>query len=110
MKGRFLALAIALTIPTMSVASNVTVTQKKPWSTAGQNGYIVSYKHEGKVWKKAKVYCMSVGKPIYLIENLDRGDGVKVGISVGDDNGSLATEIAPGYMSWAIDLWKQTCR
>jgi len=38
-----------------------------------------------------------------------RGDGVKMGISVEADKGGLATEIAPGYMSFAIGLWRQTC-
>lgn len=100
----------ALLMPTLATAADVTITKKKAWATAGQSGYVVNYKHEGKLWKNAKVYCLSVGKPIYLIENLDRGDGVKMGISVEADNGGLATDIAPGYMSFAIDLWKQTCR
>jgi hypothetical protein len=100
----------ALLMPTLAVAADVTITKKKAWSTAGQSGYVVEYKHDGKIWKNAKVYCVSVGKPIYLIENVDRGDGVKLGISVEADQGGLATEIAPRYMNFAIDLWSHTCK
>lgn len=109
MKALLVACAIVLATASISSAAEVTIAKKKAWHSAGQSGYVVSYMHEAKLWKNAKVYCVSVGKPIYLIENLDRGDGVKMGLGVGADEGGLATEIAPGYMNWAIDLWRQTC-
>lgn len=91
-------------------ADSVSIVKKRAWSTDGQSGYIISYRHDGKLGKNAKVYCLSVGKPIYLIEGLDRGDGKKIGIMVGDESGGLATTLAPGYMIWAIDIWRLTCR
>jgi hypothetical protein len=93
-------------------ADDLAVLKKKAWSTAGQSGYVITYKHDGKIGKGAKVYCVSGGRPIYLVEDLDRGDGSMVGIMVGTDGttGKLATEVVPGYMAWAIDVWRMTCR
>lgn len=91
-------------------ADDVAILKKKAWSTAGQSGYVITYRHDGKVGKNAKVYCVSAGKPAYLVEGLDRGDGKKIGIMVDDDNGGLATDLAPRYMLWAIDVWRLTCR
>lgn len=91
------------------VADELVVLKKVPWSTNVQRGYIITYNHDGKIGKNAKVYCTSGGKPAYLIDGLDRGDGKKVGISVGAEGGGLATDIAPGYMRWAIDIWRMTC-
>lgn len=107
---KFLPVFMVALMASFAHADTVSIVKKKPWSTDGQRGYIISYRHDGKAGKNAKVYCWSGGKPMYLIEGLDRGDGVKLGIMVGADGGGLATEIAPGYMAWAIDVWRLTCR
>lgn len=89
----------------------VKVVSKKAWRSNSLRGFIVSYKVDGKTYRGAKVHCISSSGPAYLIENLDRGDGMKVDIDVGTEDGTgvLAT-LAPGYMNWSIDLWLQTCR
>ncbi|PSS62178.1 hypothetical protein C6558_23710 [Ensifer sp. NM-2] len=109
MKVIYAALMTALTT-SVAHADDVSVLKKKAWSTDRQSGYVITYKHDGKVGNDAKVYCVSGGKPAYLVEGLDRGDGQKIGIMVDDDNGGLATDLAPGYMRWAIDVWRLTCR
>ncbi|MBY5805568.1 hypothetical protein HFN52_18405 [Rhizobium leguminosarum] len=109
---RFAVILLTALCTSVAHADDLAVLKKKAWSTAGQSGYIITYKHDGKIVKDAKVYCASGGKPIYLVEGLDRGDGKKVGIGVGTDgvSGDLAGELAPGYMRWAIDVWRLTCR
>lgn len=74
--------------------------------------YIVTYRHEGKIVKNAKIYCKYHNRPIYILENLDRGDGVRLDVDVAsqDDSAKIAKDIAPGYMSFAIDSWLQTCK
>ncbi|UTV40734.1 hypothetical protein MYG64_33640 (plasmid) [Ensifer adhaerens] len=66
--------AVLMTTLTASVAraDDVSILKKKAWSMDGQSGYVITYKHDGKVGKNAKVYCVSGGKPAYLVEGLDR--------------------------------------
>ncbi|RVN89009.1 hypothetical protein VPK21_001360 (plasmid) [Sinorhizobium kummerowiae] len=109
MKVIFAVLMTALTT-SVAHADDVSILKKKARAKGGQSGYVINYKHDGKVGQNAKVYCVSGGKPIYLVEGLDRGDGKKLDIMVDGDNGGLATDLAPGYMRWAIDVWRLTCR
>lgn len=91
-------------------ADNVSVIKKKPWLARSLSGYTITYEHDGKTHNGAKVYCKAGFHPIYMIEGLDRGDGVKVDIDVGSEDGSGVAEfIAPGYMAWARDIWLKTC-
>ncbi|WP_074066942.1 hypothetical protein [Rhizobium gallicum] len=60
-------------------ADEVSVLQKKAWSTARQSGYVITYKHDGKIGKGAKVYCVSGGKPIYLVEDWIEETGKRSG-------------------------------
>jgi hypothetical protein len=85
MKMTVLTIFIAgsmVAISSAAYSSEVSILKKKPWVHKNQTGYLITYKYEGKVGKNAKVYCSSGEHPMYLIEGLDRGDSVKVDISV----------------------------
>ncbi|MHC2795519.1 hypothetical protein ACVINZ_004531 [Mesorhizobium jarvisii] len=114
MRVAALAVASGMVLATtigVAFADDLSILSKRPWRAGNQKGFIVSYRHDGKVSKGAKVYCSYASHSMYLLEKLDRGDGVKVDIDVGSEGGGgLATEIAPGYMAWAIDLWLRICR
>lgn len=89
----------------------VKVLTKKAWRSGDQSAFLVSYKIDGKTYRNAKVYCARSSVPIYRVERLDRGDGRKLDMLVGgvDGHSGLLTDLAPGYMNWAIDVWAQTC-
>jgi hypothetical protein len=95
---------------TAAIADEVVVLNKKAWKQGDARGYWITYKHNGKAGK-AKVSCRFGYRPVFVIDGLDRGDGVKVDIDVGSENGNEITDVVtPGYMNWAIDIWKKTCR
>jgi hypothetical protein len=111
---RKLAVAVLLAALSTQVASadTIQVLKKKAFSKWPIVGYVVTYKHNGKIVKGTKVHCAYRDRPMYLLENLDRGDGVRLGIDLASDSDStkITDQVLPGYMSWAIDLWVKTCK
>lgn len=101
--------AVSLSALTANAADEVEVLSKEPWNSGVEQGFTITYKHDGKIGRGARVHCRSGERPLFLVEGLDRGDGVHVDMILSDDNVNLATLIAPGYMEWALEVWRQTC-
>ena len=49
------AVLMVFTMPSLALSADVTITKKKAWSTDGQSGYVVSYKHDGNSGKMPEV-------------------------------------------------------